>query len=134
MGHLAFSDSQSVLVDRIVANNNTVDLSKEYNTEFDAWIQTTGLSYKEAARIQPGYPWQEPYVEHGDKLFAGKERILAVLILIPLYICLIGAYMIIGKHILRPGSASRVIFVASVTIAILAAVSSLLFITFGELS
>ncbi len=132
MGYLADSDNQNALVNKIVANNNFINLSTAYDTQFDAWIQTTGLSYKEAAHIQPGYPWQEPYIQNSDKLLGEQERILVALVLIPLYICLIGAYMIIGKRILTPGSVSRIVFVASATIAIIAAAASLLFLAVSE--
>jgi MYXO-CTERM domain-containing protein len=56
MGHLLALDGETSLVEEIRENRNTASIWElADNEELQAWLQKSGLSLYEAARVQPGY-------------------------------------------------------------------------------
>ncbi len=115
VANLVWHDGASKTVDKISLANNGINLTAEHNTELAAWAAGNGLTYDEVAFIQPAYGYQtaEPSINI-------VEFIIMALLLLPLYIAVIGTYLVVGKRLLERGSRARRFVNTSAVIGILA--------------
>src|SRR5207244_2840842 len=58
VGHLMRCSGWSDEVDSIQQSNNLVYVPDATQSAVAAWVLTSGLTFEEAALVQPGYPWQ----------------------------------------------------------------------------
>lgn len=124
MGYLAWADGQTNLVERTVRADNFINLSDNVPEQFQAWLDRASLTPSEAARVQPSYGFY-PYPEPSEPTW--PLFLLWILLALPVYICLIGTYLVLGKKLLDANTLARRVLNLTVILAVLCMLAALPF-------